>query len=177
MKKQSGFTLIELVVVIVIIGILAVTAAPRLMNIQDDARTATLNGLKGALQGAADLVHGKAAIAGVERVAASSVTVEGNPITTHHGYPTADKDGIALAIAGVTGLNGVTTGDWKVIDTSSIGFTPATDTIYFTLNTLAVDATTNDCYVSYTQVKATRGTPTVTVVPCNSSSLAEVTTP
>ncbi|GHY14243.1 MSHA biogenesis protein MshA [Vibrio cholerae] len=46
MKRQGGFTLIELVVVIVILGILAVTAAPRFLNLQGDARKASLQGLK-----------------------------------------------------------------------------------------------------------------------------------
>ncbi len=45
MKKQTGFTLIELVVVIVILGILAVTAAPRFLNLQNDAREALRNPL------------------------------------------------------------------------------------------------------------------------------------
>lgn len=49
MKRQGGFTLIELVVVIVILGILAVTAAPRFLNLQDDARESALQGLKGAM--------------------------------------------------------------------------------------------------------------------------------
>ncbi|MBY8273482.1 type II secretion system GspH family protein [Vibrio fluvialis] len=61
MKRQGGFTLIELVVVIVILGILAVTAAPRFLNLQDDARKAALQGLKGAMDGAAGIVYGKAA--------------------------------------------------------------------------------------------------------------------
>ena len=66
MKKQGGFTLIELVVVIVILGILAVTAAPRFLNLQDDAKNATLEGLAGAIQGASGIIYGKAAIAGLE---------------------------------------------------------------------------------------------------------------
>lgn len=64
MKRQGGFTLIELVVVIVILGILAVTAAPRFLNLQDDARESTIQGLKGAMDGAAGIVYGKAAING-----------------------------------------------------------------------------------------------------------------
>lgn len=55
MKRQGGFTLIELVVVIVILGILAVTAAPRFLNLQSDARASSLDGLKGAMQGASVL--------------------------------------------------------------------------------------------------------------------------
>ena len=43
--KKNGFTLIELVVVIVILGILAVVAAPKFMNLQNDARNASLKGL------------------------------------------------------------------------------------------------------------------------------------
>ncbi|WP_025559781.1 type II secretion system protein, partial [Vibrio parahaemolyticus] len=66
MKRQGGFTLIELVVVIVILGILAVTAAPRFLNLQDDARKSSLQGLKGAMDGAAGIVFGKAAINGIE---------------------------------------------------------------------------------------------------------------
>ncbi len=69
MKRQGGFTLIELVVVIVILGILAVTAAPRFLNLQGDARVSALQGLKGAMDGAAGIVFGKAAIAGVENQA------------------------------------------------------------------------------------------------------------
>ncbi|MCW8329887.1 prepilin-type N-terminal cleavage/methylation domain-containing protein [Photobacterium sp. SDRW27] len=59
MKYQRGFTLIELVVVIVLLGIISVTAAPRFLNIQDDARDSAYLSLKGSFQSAVTLFHSK----------------------------------------------------------------------------------------------------------------------
>ena len=61
-KSSAGFTLIELIIVIVILGILAVTAAPRFINITGDARESVLNGLAGSLKSAAALQHDLAII-------------------------------------------------------------------------------------------------------------------
>ncbi|UAL45248.1 prepilin-type N-terminal cleavage/methylation domain-containing protein [Shewanella inventionis] len=63
-KQQRGFTLIELVVVIIILGILAVVAAPKFINLKSDAVIANLNGLQGALKSANTLVYSKAVLAG-----------------------------------------------------------------------------------------------------------------
>ncbi|MGR5069511.1 type II secretion system protein [Vibrio alfacsensis] len=117
MKRQGGFTLIELVVVIVILGILAVTAAPRFLNLQDDARNSALEGLKGAINGASGIVYGKAAIEGLESVSqGATITENDQTINLVNGYPEASGDGIMNA---VTGLDT----DWNVITSGSNAIT------------------------------------------------------
>lgn len=117
MKKQGGFTLIELVVVIVILGILAVTAAPRFLNLQGDARDASLQGLKGAMQGAAGIVYGRAAIDGKESVSSATVTILGTGnVDVVWGYPAASIDGIGKV---VTGLGSGNDSDWKEVSAAA----------------------------------------------------------
>ncbi|MEI6893962.1 MAG: prepilin-type N-terminal cleavage/methylation domain-containing protein [Colwellia sp.] len=94
MKKEQGFTLIELVVVIVILGILAVTAAPKFINLQSDAKTATVMALGGALKSANSLVYTKSIIAGNETQGyAENPTViidsAGTLVELNNGYPLA----------------------------------------------------------------------------------------
>ncbi|MDP5147703.1 type II secretion system protein [Shewanella sp. ULN5] len=92
MQKQQGFTLIELVVVIIILGILAVTAAPKFINLQGDARVSALAGMKAAIQGSNTLVYSKAALAGEEKKAKNATPAPavdigtGTDAVTHYGY-------------------------------------------------------------------------------------------
>ncbi|TVP15753.1 type II secretion system protein [Shewanella sp. KCT] len=95
MKKQNGFTLIELVVVIIILGILAVTAAPKFINLQSDARLSALEGMKASIQGANSLVYSKAAIAGKEKGGTDGAATldigTGTDINVVYGYMKATE--------------------------------------------------------------------------------------
>jgi MSHA pilin protein MshA len=82
--SQKGFTLIELVVVIVILGILAVTAAPKFIDLTGDAKASTIEAVRGALNSAADMAHAKALIA--DKVD-GDISVNGSTITLVNGYP------------------------------------------------------------------------------------------
>lgn len=94
-KQQSGFTMIELIMVIVILGILAAFALPRFADFGGDARVSTVNGIGGALRSAAAIAHAQQLVDGGTHNAA--VTLEGKEITMIGGFPTADEDGIVAA--------------------------------------------------------------------------------
>ncbi|MFC3140189.1 type II secretion system protein [Shewanella submarina] len=97
--KQRGFTLIELVVVIIILGILAVVAAPKFINLKHDALVSTIENMEGQLKSANNLVFAKAAVEHKEALEFNDynnptdayLDINGKQISLHLGHIQASK--------------------------------------------------------------------------------------
>ena len=102
MNRQKGFTLIELVLVIVILGILAATALPRFVDLSVQARAATLKGLAGNMRSAVALARATQLASGLG--ANISISMENVTVTMLNRYPTADSTGVTRTLTDVTGF-------------------------------------------------------------------------
>jgi len=158
-RKQSGFSLIELVLVIIILSILAVVAIPRFINLQGDATKSTLQGVKGALESAASITYAKSALQGEQKlagVAASDTELtdpKANGVYTAFGYPEATSS--ALLAAAI-----LSSDDWnvKVNVPGTAIITPAKIT---SPNTES--ANENGCNVTYIEAVDKNSRPVITV--------------
>ncbi|WP_020406369.1 pilin [Hahella ganghwensis] len=148
-KQQSGFTLIELVMVIVILGILAAFALPKFADLTGDARTASIEGLAGALKSAAAIARAEQLVE--QGALGDSVTLDGQVVTMVNGYPTANAAGIGAAA-------GVDSADYS----SSGGGTAGDVDLVYTINGYSG----SNCQVTYTSANAaTDNTAPITAQP------------
>lgn len=140
---QGGFTLIELVVVITILGILAAFAVPRFASLEGQARLASTQALAGSVRSGAALAHALWLAQG--NPSSTSVTMEGQTITIANGYP--DAASIASTLVEYSGF-ALATGATAVFTKQTNGSSPTTIA---------------NCFVTYTPPASANAPPQVAV--------------
>lgn len=147
MNKQAGFTLIELITVIVILGILSAFALPRFAGLEAHARAASLDGLSGSIRSGAALAHSLWLATGSS---AATVTMEGQSIDidTTTGYPKATAAGIKQVISDLNGFDAAVSGSDMVFNITGM-------------------ATITNCKITYTLGSGAGVPPSVTVAKSN----------
>ena len=103
-REQKGFTLIELVIVIVILGILAAVAIPKYVTVQREARIAVVNGMAGGLRSARLVAMAKYQVVSI--MTATTVDMDGTlvEVTAGTGVPTPTQAGIVSALTDTSGF-------------------------------------------------------------------------
>lgn len=141
MNKQAGFTLVELVVVIVILGLLAATALPKFINVTTDARKSSLYGVAGGLRSAASLARSQYVVTGNK--AATSVSMDGSTVTVLDETTYSGRGGRPIAPPDNTTQSGI-----RIAMPDPDGYTITSDGTTTTYQPTSGGSTT--CQITYT---------------------------
>lgn len=108
MRASKGFTIVELILVIIVLGILASFAIPKIFYLERSSKVATLEGIAHTLRSTADMVHGIAIINGtIGATGTVSIDQSGTNVAVVYSYPSATSSGMPLAIANNTGATSI----------------------------------------------------------------------
>ncbi|WP_165661785.1 type II secretion system protein [Oceanimonas sp. MB9] len=150
MKRAAGFTLIELVIVIVILGILGAVAAPRFLNLQDEAYESNIKSLRSNIQSAMTLANTKAVLEGKDNAGTWTGTGEFADVAFVYGYPKASADGI---LDSLQGLDAGAEGADSAVSENALTYAIATADGDTTLTLKPSQRYAASCQVVYTQAK------------------------
>ncbi|MCG9731089.1 prepilin-type N-terminal cleavage/methylation domain-containing protein [Shewanella sp. Isolate13] len=168
--KINGFTLIELVVVIIVLAILSVIAAPRFIELQSDVRISSLKGLQAEMHGAMSVLYPKSVLQGLQNKPPQDkddatddenvIIIDGQKIHLAYGYPAADskKAWSMLIMATFTDsvFNDDEPGDWYFHNDGGDNF--------IRFMTQSKKYSGDNCYLKYTQATSPTTPPVFEIV-------------